>query len=257
MNHGYAQLRVENSEASKRRVELEQRLANLRRWAGGARVRGRRSSRLYARRGRETKERAKSLYRALNDHQLALERQGVDDRMLRATIKEEQRVADVEIVAYEQRQWRAYDQSHAEYDKCERYCRKQRELLRQLEELKASERAMFELDHAKDQVMTTLKLALVNLVMWTRDRYFPATYAQAPWKRLAPFFRLPGRIEWGSDTVQVDLRPFNGRRLTRDLAVLCQRVEAARPRLPDGRRLVLGIAGACCLTLATQHGRGA
>ena len=36
---------------------------------------------------------------------------------------------------------------------------------------------MYELDHAKDQVMTTLKLALANLVMWTRDHYFPATYA--------------------------------------------------------------------------------
>ncbi len=28
---------------------------------------------------------------------------------------------------------------------------------------------MYELDHAKDQVMTVLKLALVNVVMWTRD----------------------------------------------------------------------------------------
>ena len=49
--------------------------------------------------------------------------------------------------------------------------------MRHLEDLKASERAMYELDHAKDQVMTTLKLALANLVMWTRDRYFPAPYA--------------------------------------------------------------------------------
>jgi hypothetical protein len=33
----------------------------------------------------------------------------------------------------------------------------------------------------------------------------------------------------------------------RDLAVLSQRVKAAPPRLPDGRRLVLRIAGGCCL----------
>jgi len=39
--------------------------------------------------------------------------------------------------------------------------------------------------------------------------------------------------------VQVELRPFNDRRLTRDLSVLCQQVEATRPRLPDGRLLVL------------------
>lgn len=55
-NHGYAQLRVENSEVSKRRAELEQRLANLQRWAEGARVRGRRATRLYVRSSREPKE---------------------------------------------------------------------------------------------------------------------------------------------------------------------------------------------------------
>jgi hypothetical protein len=62
---------------------------------------------------------------------------------------------------------------------CERSCRKQRDLLRQLEDLAASEREMFELDHAKDQVMTACKLALANLVMWARDHSFPATYTQA------------------------------------------------------------------------------
>lgn len=114
---------------------------------------------------------------------------------------------------------------------------------------------MYELDHAKDQVMSVLKLALVNVVMWTRDRYFPGSYEQATWRRLAPFFRLPGQVVWGKDTVHVELRPFNDRRLTCDLAVLCQRVEAAQPRLPDGRRLVLRISGVCHLTLAAQHER--
>jgi hypothetical protein len=103
--------------------------------------------------------------------------------------------------------------------------------------------------------MTVLKLALANLVMWTRDRYFPAPYAQATWHRLAPFFRLPGRIVWGTDTVTVELRPFNDRRLTRDLVELCQRVEAAQPRLPDGRKLVLWVASSCRPALAAQQGK--
>ncbi len=76
------------------------------------------------------------------------------------------------------------------------------------------------------------------------------------WRRLAPFFRLPGRIVWGTDTVQVELRPFNDRRLMCDLAVLCQRVEAAQPRLPDGQLLVLRIADTCCLTVTVQQRRG-
>jgi hypothetical protein len=53
--------------------------------------------------------------------------------------------------------------------------------------------------------------------------------------------------------VQVELHPFNDRRLTRELAVLCQRVETARPQLPDGRLFVLHIAGVCRSTLATHH----
>lgn len=48
--------------------------------------------------------------------------------------------------------------------------------------------------------------------------------------------------------MRVELRPFNDRRLTRDLVLLCQRVEAAQPRLPDGRMLMLRIADACCPT---------
>ena len=33
-------------------------------------------------------------------------------------------------------------------------------------------------------------------------------------------------------TVHVELRPFNDRALNRDLAVLCERVNQASPRLP-------------------------
>ena len=102
-------------------------------------------------------------------------------------------------------------------------------------------------------MMSVLKLALANVVMWTRDHYLRATNTHATWKRLAPFFHLPGRITWGRDTVRVDLRSFNDSRLTRDLVELCQRVEAAQPRLPDGRLLVLCAASVRRLTFAVQQ----
>jgi hypothetical protein len=85
--------------------------------------------------------------------------------------------------------------------------------------------------------MTICKVALANLAMWTRDHYFPASYAQATWRRLLPFFQLPGTITHHAQMVQVELRPFNDRALNRDLAMLCQRVNQTSPRLPDGRRL--------------------
>jgi hypothetical protein len=57
---------------------------------------------------------------------------------------------------------------------------------------------MYELEQAKDQIMSVLKLALTNLVMWARDHYFPAAYAHATWHRLAPFFRLRGANHLGN-----------------------------------------------------------
>jgi hypothetical protein len=100
----------------------------------------------------------------------------------------------------------------------------------------------YEVDHRKDQVMTVFKIALVNLVMWGRDHWFPSSYARATWRRLEPFFRLPGTVVWESDVVRVTLQPFNDRALNRDLQAWCERVQAAAPRLPCDRRLVLAVA---------------
>jgi hypothetical protein len=41
---------------------------------------------------------------------------------------------------------------------CKQACQREHNLLRQLEDLAVSERAMYELDHAQDQVMTALIL---------------------------------------------------------------------------------------------------
>jgi hypothetical protein len=236
-NHGYSKKPVGNSEVARKRAALEKRLANVQRWAEGARKRSHNASKLYTKRCQLTKERARELYRILNNHQVELEQQGVEDWRLRKTIKEEKAIADAEIEEYQQRQWKAYETSNQEHRKCERYCQEQRKLLRALEDLAVNERAMYELNNSKDQVMTAFKVALVNLVMWTRDRYFPASYEHATWKRLAPFFFLPGVVTQGRDTVEVALRPFNDKRYNQDLEALCERVNVAAPRLPDGRRL--------------------
>ncbi len=98
---------------------------------------------------------------------------------------------------------------------------------------------MYELDDRKDQVMTVLKLALANLAMWVRDTYFPPEYSRATWQRLAPFFRLPGRVVQAGDTLDVELRGFNDRQLNRDLVAVSALVAGARLRLPDGRSLLL------------------
>lgn len=113
-------------------------------------------------------------------------------------------------------------------------------LLRQLEDLNAGERQMYALDDSKDQIMTALKLALANLIMWGRDNYFPPEYAQATWHRLSPFFPLRAYVLWGETAVTVELRQFNDHRLNRDLATVRARVAERRSRLPGARLLALG-----------------
>ena len=126
-NHGYSKTPVENSEAGKRRAALEKRLANVERWADAARKRSQNASKLYTKRCKLTKERATALYRVLNAHQIELEQQGMENWLLRKTIKEEKAVADAEIEQYQRRQWKAYETSNREHEKCERYCREQRD----------------------------------------------------------------------------------------------------------------------------------
>jgi len=252
-NHGYAKTPVANSEVTKKREALQRRLENVQRWTDGARKRMHNASKLYRKRCQQTKERADALYRVLNDHQMEMERQSVEHWLLRKTIKEEKARADAEIEEYQQRQWKAYHTSNKEFAKCEKYSREQRELLRALEDLDQQEREMYELDNRKDQVMTIFKVVLANLGMWVRDHYFPAQYAHATWQRLQVFFQLPGRIFWGRDQVEVELKRFNDRALNRDLEALCAKVAQEQPRLPDGRRLLFRVQGRGILLLDARE----
>jgi hypothetical protein len=52
--------------------------------------------------------------------------------------------------------------------------------------------------------------------------------------------------------VHVELRPFNDRTLNRDLAMLCERVNQASPRLPDGR--LLSYDESCLLPFSSTKG---
>lgn len=251
-NHGYSKRQVENSEVSKSRAVLERKLAKVRRQAQAAREQRERAFARSRTLEKQLKRERAEATRALAERLQAWEQQGVWSFLVREKREAFQQEVAARLAPLQQRKRKAEDAIITAFAACERACQRERELLRQLEDLATSERAMFELNHAKDQTMTVLKLALANLVMWTRDRYFPASYAQATWHRLGPFFRLPGRVVWGTDMVTVELRPFNDRRLTRDLAALCQRVEAAQPRLPDGRRGVLWVVDSCRPPVSVQ-----
>src|SRR5258708_1283780 len=241
-NHGYAKRAVVNSEVAKRRTALEQRLTTLQRWTASARVRYQHATALSDRLRKQAKARGETLYRGLNEPMFALEEHGMAHYLVRREIKERKATIDAELQGLWQRIYRVEARQDQDWRKQERYCREQREVLRALEDLACKEREMYELDNRKDQVMTICKVALVNVVMWTHDQYFALTYAHATWKRLAPFFHLPGRVTQGPRAISVELRPFNDRKLNHDLVALCERVNQASPQLSDGRQLLFSVS---------------
>jgi len=244
-NHGFAKTLVENSEVAKRREALQRRLASIQRWAPKAHERAEQAAKLAERLRQETKAHGDALYRRINGY--ICEHDRGDEREWRLqhkpVVKAMQAEADADLRVRWQRYERVRDRQEREATKRTHYRLEQCDLLRDLAELAAKERAMYELENGKDQCMTCLKLALANLGMWVREQYFPTTYAHATWHRLLPFFRLPGRVTEGRQSVWVELRPFNDRQLNRDLQAVCERVTASPSHLPDGRRLCFTIAG--------------
>ncbi len=242
-NHGYAKRSVPNSEVEKRRVALEKRLGNVKRWGEQARLASLRAGKTSDRRRKKAKARSRDAYSGLNRELADLEAKGEPEREYRARKRELVDAVEAEMDGHWQSYYRSHDTCNREYAKWERYCQEQREILRELEDLKAGERQMYELDNRKDQVMTVLKLALANVAMWVRDHYFPPEYQCSTWHRLAPFFRLPGRVVRGPDAVCVKLRGFNDRGLNRDLGAVCDLVVKGQSRLPDGRCVRLAVVG--------------
>jgi len=142
-------------------------------------------------------------------------------------------------------------------DKCEGYCRELRQALRHQEDLHTQAREMYELNHAKDQLMTLFKLGLANLGMWVRDHYFGESYQHCGWQRLLPFFQLSGWVTMTASEVQLELCAFNNRALVRDLEEVCRKVNDQAVTLPDGKRLMVTVGQrlrACPLGPLAQTG---
>src|SRR6266496_5460164 len=241
VNHGYGKTLVPNSEISKKRAALQKRLSDIQRWAPAARERSSKASLRYTRLRKETKAKGEERSRTLDEQLQQLQAQGVSPGQWKTERNKLQAEAEREMRELWERVSGVLETSTKEFAKWERYCREQGELLRALEDLTAQERTMYELDNRKDQIMTVFKLVLANLVMWTRDQCFPASYAHATWARLAPFFQLPGTITSSGQMVSVQLRPFNDRQYNRDLVLLCQRVNEKQLHLPDGRLLLFSL----------------
>ncbi len=236
-NHGYAKEHVVNSELVKRQLVAQGRQQRLERLAQACRVRL-----------TDLREQDQALQEQVHAYEqrgshlslqlLPFEATGQTEERDYFPLKARQAAAEWEVRSRKARLEKHAVRSLRLLNKCEGYCRALRQVLRRQEDLETQAREMYELDHAKDQIMTLLKVGLANLGMWVRDQYFGESYQHCGWQRLLPFFKLGGWVTTTANEVQMELCAFNNRALVRDLEDLCCNVNAARLTLPDGRQLV-------------------
>jgi hypothetical protein len=239
-NHGYAKEQVVNSELMKRQLMAQGRQQRLQRLAQTCRARLT-DLREQDQELQEQVHAYEQRWRELSLQLMPLEATGQTEEREYFPLKARQAATEWEVRQRKAKLEKHVVQSLRLLNKCEGYCRALRQVLRRQEDLETQARQMYELDHAKDQIMTLFKVGLANLGMWVRDEYFGESYQRCGWQRLLPFFKLGGWVTTTANEVQLELCAFNNRALVRDLEAMCRKVNTSGASLPDGRRLVVTV----------------
>ncbi len=239
-NHGYAKEQVVNSELTKRQTVVQGRVQRLEHLAQASRVRLT-DLQEQAQHLQEQAYAYEQQWRDLSLQVIAFEATGQTEERDYFPVKVRQLATDWEVRQRKAKLEKNVARRQAILNTCEGYCQELRHVLRRQEDLAAQAREVYELDHAKDQIMTLLKVALANLGMWVRDQYFGESYQHCSWQRLFPFFKLGGRITTTESEVQLEFCAFNNRTLSRDVEEVCRNVNTRGATLPDGRRLVMAV----------------
>ncbi|MCP4540824.1 MAG: hypothetical protein GY832_27110, partial [Chloroflexi bacterium] len=100
---------------------------------------------------------------------------------------------------------------------------------------------MYKLDNRKDQLVSALRLCLVNVLQLLRDTVFPESYAQSTYKTLMPFIQMDGFVIERIDHIEIFFDGFWQSAKQRDLVELVARCNAQRFTTPDGRFLKFAI----------------
>ena len=239
-NHGYAKERVVNSELVKRQRVAQGRAQRLDSLAQASRARLAQLKEQDCQL-EEQVQAYEQRWRELSVQVTSFEATGRTEERSYFPVKARQVATDWEVRRHKVKLEKNAGRRTREIAKCEGYCRELRQVLRHQEDLQAQARDMYELDHAKDQLMTLFKLGLANLGMWVRDEYFGESYQHCGWQRLLPFFKLSGWITATASEVQLEVCAFNNRALVHDLEEVCRNVNEGAVTLPDGRRLLLAV----------------
>ncbi len=243
VNIGYDKRPVENSELAAQKEKLETRLERLERYIPSCEVR--------LTRARQRHQRYLERYQtgwqaALETIEEGIQQRGTDGvdalTIHRWAQAEENRFreqltplqASIEIAAT------AVEQ---EEEKLARYYAEREEKKHALAKVtrRMTDHPMYELDDRKDQLVSALRLCLVNVLQLLRDTVFPESYAQSTYKTLIPFIQMDGFVIEHIDHIEIFFDGFWQSAKQRDLVEVVARCNAQRFTAPDGRFLKFAI----------------
>lgn len=243
VNVGYDKRPVENSELAKRQAELEARLERLACYIPGCDVRLQRAQRRQQKHSEHYQAELETAQQGLQEAiQLRAARGDGALDIYRWAQAEETRIQEA-LEPLRTPMEATAEEMDEERDKRQRYRREQKEKERALAEITQAmvDHPMYELDDDKDQLMSALRLCLVNVLQWLRDTVFPASYAHATYKTLASFVQMGGFVIEYPDRIEVLLDGFWRSVKQRDLEEVVARCNAWPFTAPDGRPLRFGI----------------
>jgi hypothetical protein len=247
-NVGYDKREVENSELAKRKAELEARLERLKRYIPACEARLQRTQRRYH---KHTERYQVELEAAQQELQVAIQQreargEAALDIYCWAKVEEARILEQEPLESLRVRMEAAAEKIEQERDKQQRYRKEQQEkeqaLVRITQEM--ADHPMYELDDRKDQLLSALRVCLVNVLQWLRDTVFPASYTHATYKTLASFVQMGGFVIERPECLEILLDGFWQSAKQRDLEVVVARCNARQFTTPDGRPLRFGICPA-------------
>jgi hypothetical protein len=243
VNIGYHKHEVENSELAAQKEKLEARLKRLERYIPNCEVRLARARRRHQRYDEQYQTEWQAALQIIDEK---IQQRGVngEDAMTihRWAQVEENRLRE-QLSSLQATLETAAEEVEQEKEKLAQYRAEREEKKQTLVEViqQMAGHPMYELDNRKDQLVSALRLCLVNVLQLLRDTVFPESYARATYKTLAPFIQMGGFVIEHPDYTEVFFDGFWQSAKQRDLTEVVARCNAQQFTLPDGRRLKFAI----------------
>jgi len=239
VNVGYAKEKVENSELAKVKAELEGRLERLEQYIPACEEHLERARRRHQKRREQYQVELEEAERSLEKEIRQRDTRGEPALDIHRWAEAERERIEEKLKPVRARVEVAAEKVEKEQEKREKYHQEREEKEQALAEVSQTmeDHPMYELDDHKDQLMSALRIFLVNILQWLRGEVFPEAYESVTYKTLAPFLQMGGFVIEHPDCIEVFLDGFWQSAKQRELEEIVARCNALKFTAPDGRRL--------------------